>query len=57
METLVNCLWCCFIHRLLVSQILTKDLTDDGIDDGLISARIEREKTDARIQKGSLHLA
>lgn len=53
----MNCLWRYFIHRLLVSQILTKVLTYVGRDDGLISARIEGEKADGRIQKGSLHLA
>lgn len=57
METLVNCLCCCFLRRLLVSQLLTKVLRYDRADDGLISDRIEGEKADARIQKGSLHLA
>lgn len=57
METLVNCLCYCFIRRLLVSQLRTKVLRYDHADDGLISDRIEGEKADARIQKGSLHLA
>lgn len=52
----VNCCWCCFIDRLLVSQILTEVLTYDGVDDEFISVRVEGEKADARIQKGSLHL-
>lgn len=54
-ETVVNC-WCCFIHRLLVSQILTEVLTSDVVDDGFISVTVEWEKADAGIQKGSLHL-
>lgn len=51
----MNCCWCCFIHRLLVSRILTKVLIYDGGDDGFISVRIEGEKADTRIQNGSLH--